>query len=105
MFVAVTAVIACLVTIFAAKRTVRVRSAAPFGRHMMCALLGFPAVALSVFAIATVIALAGGTRPAEPGPGAGMAVFAFVFFLFYALVIGAVVAVPTAAITLRRLRR
>ena len=103
-FVAVTAAIAVFVTLWAARRTVRVRPDASFGRHVGCALLAFPAVAVMLFALATAVALVDGARVHEPGPGAGMAIFALVFFLIYALVVGMVVAIPTAAIALRRLR-
>jgi hypothetical protein len=103
-FFAVTAAVAFFSTLWGARRTVRVRPNASFGRHMACALLAFPTVAVLLFALATMVALVDGAQVHEPGPGAGMAIFAGVFFLIYALVAGMVVAVPTAAIMLRRLR-
>ena len=104
-FFGTVALIAFFSTLWAARRTVRVRPTASFGRHMGCALLAFPAIAVLLFGVATMLALIDGARIDEPGPGAGMAIFAAVFFLIYALVIGMAVAVPTAAVTLRRLRR
>ena len=103
-FFAVTAAIAVFVTLWAARRTVRVRPDASFGRHVACALLAFPAVAVMLFALATAVALVDGARVHEPGPGAGMAIFALVFFLVYALAIGAVVGLPTALLAVRASR-
>jgi hypothetical protein len=99
-----TAVAAILVTTFAAWRLVARRPDRSVGSQVMAAALSFPALALVLFVVATVVALVGASD-APANQGAGMVVFAFVFFLIYALVIGVVIGIPTAIVAVRSFRR
>jgi hypothetical protein len=99
-----TAVAAALVTVLAARLLVARRPDRPAGSQIMGAALSFPALAIILFAVATTVALVGASD-APANQGAGMAVFAMVFFLFYAVVVGAVVGIPTAIVAVRLFRR
>jgi hypothetical protein len=99
-----TVVAALLVTLAAAKLIAVRRPGMSYGMHVILAAMSFPVLAILLFVIATVFTLAQPTLP-EPGGAAGMVVFAFVFFLFYAVAIGGVIGLPTAFIAVRSLRR
>lgn len=92
------------VTAFAAWLLVTRRPDASATAQTIGAAMSFPALAIGLFVIATVVALVG-AADAPRNQGAGMVVFAFVFFLFYALVIGAVIGIPTAMLSVRAFRR
>ncbi|RYY46715.1 MAG: hypothetical protein EOP59_02370 [Sphingomonadales bacterium] len=104
-FLLATALLAILVTAWAARRAVARRPQASKSAQVFRALLPFPGLALVLFALATAWTLYG--EPARPGEtgGAGMVVFALVFFLLYALVIGAIVGLPTAILAIRGVRQ
>jgi branched-subunit amino acid permease len=102
-FVLGSVVLAGLVTVLTAKRVVRRSPGASPGRQVMLASLGFPALAVVVFAAAVAVTLLG-PQADEPGGSTGMVVFAMVFFLVYALVIGAAVGIPTAIVAVRSFR-
>lgn len=97
-------VAAALVTTLAAWLLVTRRPDRPARSQMVAAAASFPALAIGLFVVATAVALIGASD-APANQGAGMAVFAMVFFLFYALVIGAVIGIPTAIIAVGRFRR
>lgn len=103
-FALAVALFAIFVTVFAAKRAVKRRPEASSGAQIFRALLAFPAVATGLFALAVLWTFYVAPAPPEPGGSTGMVVFAMVFFLFYALVIGAVVSVPAAILAVRSAR-
>jgi len=103
-FVIATALGVLLVTVLTAWWLVRRSPGASSSRQVMLASLSFPALAIVGFVLATAVTLLG-AQPQEPGGGAGMVVFALVFFLFYALVIGVAVGIPTAIIAIRAFRK
>ncbi|AQR74770.1 hypothetical protein [Sphingomonas sp. LM7] len=104
IFLIASVVAAILVTILAAWLLVRRRPNRSAGAQIWGAALSFPALAIVLFVIVTAIALIGASG-APPSDGAGMAIAAMVFFLFYTLFIGAVVGIPTAIIAVRAFRR
>lgn len=66
--------------------------------------LSVPLLSVVLFAVAVLATLA--DAPAVPERGTvGMVIFSMVFFLFYAIVAGFVVGIPTAMIAVRTLRR
>jgi hypothetical protein len=66
--------------------------------------LSGPLLSVALFAVAVLATLA--DAPAVPERGTmGMVIFSMVFFLFYAVVAGFVVGIPTAMIAVRILRR
>ncbi|MES2987835.1 MAG: hypothetical protein V4808_08005 [Pseudomonadota bacterium] len=98
------ALFAIVVTVFAAKRGVRRRPHASSGAQVMRALFAFPGLALLLFALAVVWTLYGANDPSGDRNAAGMVVFAMVFFLLYALVIGGIASVPAAILAVRSAR-
>lgn len=98
------AIAAILVTVFAAKRIVRKRPAASSGAQVARAMLAFPAVATGLFVLATIWTIYVAPDPGGHDGVTGMVVFAMVFFLFYALVIGAIVSLPAAILAVRSAR-
>ncbi|RYD55479.1 MAG: hypothetical protein EOP60_06125 [Sphingomonadales bacterium] len=103
-FLLATALIAIFVTAFAAKLAVKRRPRASRGAQVLRALWAFPGLALALFAVATVWTIYGAPDPSGDTGVTGMVVFAFAFFLIYALVIGAIVGVPTAILAVRNAR-
>jgi hypothetical protein len=95
---------AVLVTMLAAWLLVTRQPDRPASSQIMRAALSFPALATLLFVVATTVALVG-ARDAPANQGAGMAVFAMVFFLFYAIVVGVIVGIPTAIVAVRLFRR
>lgn len=94
---------AVLVTTGAAWWLVQRQPAASTGRQVLLATLSSPALAVVLFIVAVLVTLAQPSRP-EPASGPGMAIFAMVFFLFYAAVSGLVVGLPTAFVAVRAFR-
>ena len=98
------AVGALLVTLVAARFVVRRWPEASLGAQVIRSALAFPVIATVLFALATATTLFQ-PRPANrPDLDPGMPVFALVFFLLYALAIGAIIGVPTALVAIRGLR-
>ena len=102
-FALAVALIAIVITVYAARRAVLRRPQASASSQVFRALFAFPGAALLLFALATLWTLFGATDPGEPGT-TGMVVFAFFFFLFYALVIGGIVSIPAAILAVRNAR-
>ncbi|AHE54302.1 hypothetical protein NX02_13020 [Sphingomonas sanxanigenens DSM 19645 = NX02] len=70
---------------------------------MLFSAISFPILSAILFALGFVIALL--SSAGDPGVSAGMPILALTFFLFYALVIGAILGVPTAFVAVMALRR
>lgn len=68
------------------------------------AALSFPLLSVLLFALAVVFTLLDAPRVNEPGT-VGMVIFSLVFFLFYALVAGLVIGIPTAIFAVKALRQ
>lgn len=66
--------------------------------------LSVPLLSVVLFAVAVLSTLAHAPSVPERGT-AGMVIFSMVFFLFYAVVAGLVVGIPTAIAAVRALRR
>ncbi|MEN3748047.1 hypothetical protein TPR58_12800 [Sphingomonas sp. HF-S3] len=95
---------AILVTLVAAKWITARRPNLSYGLQVILATMSSPVVAILLFVVATVYTLALPDLP-EPGGTVGMVIFAFVFFLIYAMAIGAAVGLVTALIAVRMFRR
>lgn len=68
------------------------------------AALSFPLLSVLLFALAVIVTLI--DAPSVPERGTvGMVIFSLVFFLFYAVVAGLVIGIPTAIIAVKALRR
>jgi len=63
-----------------------------------------PLLSVVLFAVAVLVTLIDASSVPERGT-VGMVMFSMVFFLFYAVVAGLVVGIPTAMIAIRALRR
>lgn len=98
-FLVGSALLAILMSFGAAKLSVNRWPDLSAKRHVLVAASAFPLLALLAFALMVFITLAG-PQPQEPGGTTGMVVFAMVFFLVYALVVG----LPSAWIAVRMLR-
>ena len=98
------ALAAVLVTLAAARLVVSRWPGLPFGSQVFRAAMGFPLLAALLFAIAVLVTLAQSAPANRPDLDPGMPIFALVFFLFYALVIGAVIGWPTAYFAIRSFR-
>jgi hypothetical protein len=96
------ALAAAAVTALAAWLLVTYRSASSATAQTIGAALSFPALAILLFVVATLVALAG--ADGRPGNDPGMPIFAMAFFLFYALFIGAAIGIPTAIVAVRAFR-
>lgn len=103
LFLLGSAAAAVAVTALAAWLLVMHRPALSAGGQIVRAAMSFPLVAALFFIVAVAVALTG-AADAPPNQGAGMAVFAMVFFLVYAVAVGAVVGIPTAILTVKALR-
>jgi hypothetical protein len=103
IFLLGSAAAAAAVTALAAWLLVMHRPTLSATGQILRAAISFPIVAALFFVVATAVALTG-AADAPPNQGAGMAVFAMVFFLFYAIAVGAVIGVPTAILTVKALR-
>lgn len=66
--------------------------------------LSVPLLSVVLFGVAVMVALAETADVPERGT-VGMVIFSMVFFLFYAVVAGLVIGIPTAMIAVRALRR
>lgn len=102
-FVLISALLAVGVTLLAAWLIVRVRPNIGRGAHLFCSAMSFPILSAILFALGLLIALLSSTG--DPGGSAGMPILALTFFLFYALVIGTVIGLPTAFVAVMALRR
>jgi hypothetical protein len=98
------AAIAMLVTLAAARWVVGHWPGASMGSQVFRAAAAFPLLAVALFAVATAVTLFGASRSGRPDLDPGMPIFAFVFFLVYALFVGGVVGVPTALVAVRMFR-
>lgn len=103
-FVIGTVLGAILVTVMAARFMVSRWPAMPSGAQAWRAAMGFPLLALLLFAIAVAVTLLQPTPANRPDLGPGMPIFALFFFLIYALVIGGIAGVPTAFVAVRAFR-
>ena len=99
------AIAAFLVTTLAARTIVLRWPGASLSSQVIGSALSFPVLALALFAVATVWTLIQGRQLTEPGGSTGMVVFALVFFLLYAVVVGAIVGIPTAIAMVRMFRQ
>lgn len=63
-----------------------------------------PLLSVVLFTVAVLVTLVGASNVPERGT-VGMVIFSMVFFLFYAIVAGLVIGIPTAMIAVRTLRR
>ncbi|PSJ38520.1 hypothetical protein [Allosphingosinicella deserti] len=99
------AIAAFLVTTLAARTIVLRWPGVSLSTQVIWSALSFPILALALFALATVWTLVQSRQLTEPGGSTGMVVFAMVFFLLYAAVIGAVVGIPTAIAMVRMFRQ
>lgn len=95
---------AVVVTLIAAKWITARRPAMSYGLQVVLATMSAPVVAILIFVVATVYTLSLPPLP-EPGGTVGMVIFAFVFFLIYAMAIGAAVGLVTALVAVRMFRR
>jgi hypothetical protein len=68
------------------------------------AALSFPFLSVLLFALAVIVTLLDAPGVNEPGT-VGMVIFSMVFFLFYAVVAGLAIGIPTAILTVKALRR
>lgn len=102
-FILISALLAVGVTILAAWLVIKVRPNIGRGAHVLCSVISFPILSGLLFVLGALIALLSSTG--DPGGTAGMPILALTFFLFYALVIGAVLGLPTAFIAVIALRR
>lgn len=66
--------------------------------------LSVPLLSVVLFVVAVLVTLADASSVPERGT-VGMVIFSMVFFLFYAIVAGLVIGIPTAMIAVRTLRR
>ena len=98
------AVAALLVTILAARFVVSRWPAMPFGGQVWRAAMSFPLLAMLLFAIAVVVMLLQPAPPGRPDLSPAAPIFAFTFFLIYALAVGVVVGLPTALVAVRAFR-
>jgi hypothetical protein len=68
------------------------------------AAFSFPLLSILLFALAVIVTLI--DAPSVPERGTvGMVIFSLVFFLFYAVVAGLIVGIPTAMVAVKALRR
>ena len=105
LFIAASVIVAILVTLGSARWLTTHAPAKSAFSQVMLATLSFPAATFLLFVIAVCAILVGISRgPDVPGQSAGMPIFALVFFLFYAWVVGAVVGLPTAIVAVRMFR-
>lgn len=95
---------AVVVTLIAAKWITARRPAMSYGLQVVLATMSAPVLAILLFVVATVYTLSL-PAPSEPGGTVGMVIFAFVFFLIYAMAIGAAVGLATALVAVRMFRR
>lgn len=102
-FVLVSALLAVGVTILAAWLVIKLRPNIGQGAHVLCSAISFPILSALLFALGLVIALLSSTG--QPDGSAGMPILALTFFLFYALVIGLILGLPTALVAVMALRR
>ena len=102
-FVLISALLAVGVTTLAAWLLIRVRPNIGRGAHLLFSVVSFPILSGLLFALGLLIALL--SSAGDPAGSAGMPILALTFFLFYALVIGAVLGLPTAFIAVIALRR
>ena len=72
--------------------------------QVILAASSFPLLSVLLFALAVIVTLLDAPRVNEPGT-VGMVIFSMVFFLFYALVAGLVIGIPTAIFAVKALRR
>lgn len=98
------ALVALFVTLAAARLVVSRWPELGFGSQVFRAALAFPVLAAAAFAIAVAVTLAQPRPASRPDLDPGMPVFALVFFLLYALVVGGVVGLPTAWVAVRSFR-
>ena len=68
------------------------------------AALSFPLLSVLLFALAVIVALIDARGVPERGT-VGMVIFSLVFFLFYAVVAGLMIGIPTAIVAVKALRR
>ncbi|MGF7147420.1 hypothetical protein FHS96_001029 [Sphingomonas zeicaulis] len=102
-FILISALLAVGVTILAAWLIIKVRPNIGRGTHLLCSVVSFPILSAVLFVLGLAIALLSSTG--EASGSAGMPILALTFFLFYALVIGVVLGVPTAFVAVTALRR
>ena len=93
-----------VITAIAARVAVTRLPDASYSKQVFWAALGFPAVAVALFVIAVVVTLVSASGSSDPGAGPGMPIFAFTFFLVYALMGAAVIGLPTAFVAVRIFR-
>ena len=105
LFVIGSAVLAMLVTLGSARWLTLHAPGRSASSQVWLSALSFPLLALILFVLAVAVSLIGIARgPDIPGQSEGMVIFAMVFFLIYALVIGAVIGLPTALVAVRMFR-
>jgi hypothetical protein len=97
------AVLAIVLTIGTARYSGRRWPGMSGRRHVLLSASAFPLLAILIFAFIVGVTLMQAPPDAHGGT-VGMTIFAMVFFLFYALCVGAVVGIPTAIIARRTMR-
>lgn len=102
-FILISALLAVGVTIAAAWLILRMKPNIGRGAHLLFSLISFPLLSGILFVLGLAIALLSSTG--QPAGAVGMPIMALTFFLFYALVIGAALAIPTALVAVMALRR